>query len=51
MPHCEKTKLAVGPNDLWIGATPLTHNVPLLTPNVKELWQIEGLQVIDYAKH
>ena len=46
-----QTKLAVGPNDLWIGATALTHDVPLLTRNVKELSRIEGLQVIDYAKH
>ena len=46
-----KTKLAVGLNDLWVGATALTHDVPLLTRNVKEQSLIEGLQVIDYAKH
>ena len=46
-----KTKLAVGTNDLWIGATSLTHNVPLLTRNAKELSRIEGLQVVDYANH
>lgn len=43
------SKLAVGPNDLWVGATALAHEVPLLTRNVKELSRIDGLQVVDYA--
>jgi tRNA(fMet)-specific endonuclease VapC len=42
-------KLAVGPNDLWIGVAALQAGVPLLTRNVRELSRIEGLQVVDYA--
>ncbi len=42
-------KLAVGPNDLWIGAAAIQAGLPLLTRNARELSRIEGLQVIDYA--
>jgi len=42
-------KLAVGPNDLWIGVAALQARVPLLTRNARELSRIEGLQVVDYA--
>ncbi len=42
-------KLAVAPNDLWMGATALAHDLPLLTRNVKELSRIGALQVVDYA--
>ncbi len=42
-------KLAVGPNDLWIGAAAIQAGLPLLTRNVRELSRIDGLRVIDYA--
>lgn len=44
-----KRKLAVWPNDLWIGAAAMQAAVPLLTRNARELSRIEGLRVIDYA--
>lgn len=44
-----KRKLAVGPNDLWIGAAAIQAGLPLLTRNARELSRIDGLRVIDYA--
>ena len=44
-----KRKLAVGPNDLWIGAAAIQTGVPLLTRNARELSRIEGLRVVEYA--
>ena len=45
-----KAKQQVGSNDLWIGAAALTHRVPLVTRNAKELARIEGLEVVDYSQ-
>jgi len=44
-----KRKLAVSPNDLWIGVAAIRADVPLLTRNVRELSRIEGLRVVEYA--
>lgn len=39
----------VGPNDLWIAAAAMEHNLPLLTRNIKELERVEGLSVVNYT--
>jgi predicted nucleic acid-binding protein len=39
----------IGPNDLWIAATALAHELPILTRNSKEFMRIEDLGVIDYV--
>ncbi|HVE51437.1 MAG TPA: type II toxin-antitoxin system VapC family toxin [Casimicrobiaceae bacterium] len=44
-----KRKLAVGPNDLWIGVAAIQTGVTLLTRNARELSRIDGLNVVDYA--
>ena len=38
----------IGANDLWIGATALTHGLSLVTRNVAEFRRIPGLDVIVY---
>ena len=41
---------AVGVNDLWIAASAIECQVPLLTRNVKELSRVPGLKVFDYTR-
>jgi predicted nucleic acid-binding protein len=38
----------IGSNDLWIAATSLRHQLPLLTSNVTDFRRIEGLDVVAY---
>lgn len=38
----------VGANDMWIAATALRHQVPLVTRNVSEFQNIPNLRVIGY---
>jgi predicted nucleic acid-binding protein len=35
----------VGPNDLWLAATAVTHGLALVTANVREFHRVPGLQV------
>ncbi|MDB4474158.1 type II toxin-antitoxin system VapC family toxin [Opitutaceae bacterium] len=39
----------IGPNDIWIAATALAHEAPLLTRNVAHFTRVPGLRVINYA--
>lgn len=38
----------IGDNDVWIAATALRHNLPLLTNNVQHFQRVPGLNVIAY---
>ncbi|MFV0338723.1 MAG: type II toxin-antitoxin system VapC family toxin [Chthoniobacterales bacterium] len=38
----------IGANDLWIAATALRHEMPLVTRNVREFSRISSLQVLSY---
>lgn len=38
----------IGANDLWIAATALANDVPLVTRNDREFSRVEGLQVFGY---
>jgi len=40
--------LLIGANDLWIGATALAHDEPVVTRNTKEFGRIPGLTVLGY---
>jgi len=42
----EKQGKPVEPNDAWIAACAVRHNVPLVTHNAKHFKNIQGLQVI-----
>lgn len=41
--------LMIGSNDLWIGCTALSAELPLATRNVSEFKRIPGLRVLDYG--
>lgn len=38
----------IGANDMWISATALTHDMPLVTRNAADFRRVPGLDVIDY---
>jgi tRNA(fMet)-specific endonuclease VapC len=38
----------IGTNDLWIAATSVRHEVPLVTANVAEFRRVEGIQILPY---
>jgi len=40
----------VGPNDLWIAATSLAHELPLVTRNAVEFRKVPDLTVWDYTE-
>lgn len=42
------TGTLIGTNDLWIAATSVRHEVPLVTANVAELRRVEGIQILPY---
>lgn len=41
--------LLIGGNDLWIAATALAHDLPLVTRNEKHFRRVPDLEVISYA--
>ena len=41
--------LLIGTNDLWIGATALANDEPVVTRNTNEFSRIPGLVVLDYV--
>ena len=43
--------LLIGANDLWIGATALAFDQPLVTRNVARFRRIPGLSVVEYGVH
>jgi predicted nucleic acid-binding protein len=40
--------LLIGTNDLWIAATALAHDLPVVTRNVREFKRVPGLAVLGY---
>lgn len=42
---------AIDANDLWIAATALAVDRPVVTRNARDFARVPGLQVIDYTKH
>lgn len=40
--------LLIGTNDLWIAATALVHEMPLVTRNETEFGRVPGLEVVGY---
>lgn len=45
----EKTGRPIGPNDLWIAAHALAHDLKLVTNNTGEFSRVEGLDLEDWT--
>ena len=45
----EKTGRLIGPNDMWIAAHALAHNLKLVTNNTGEFNRVSGLTVEDWT--
>jgi len=41
--------LLIGTNDLWIAATALAYDLPIVTKNRRHFLRVPGLEVADYA--
>lgn len=48
--NLEKTGKIIGPNDLIIAATALSHGATLVTHNTKEFERVQDLLIEDWAK-
>ncbi len=38
----------IGDNDLWIAATALTHQLPVVTRNIDHFRRVKHLQIVSY---
>lgn len=45
--HLSAQGQLIGTNDLWIAATAITHDLPILTANVQEFRRVPNLDVIE----
>lgn len=41
--------ILIGANDLWIAATAIVHNLPLVTRNPSHFRRVPGLEVVTYG--
>jgi len=46
--HLRDVGLLIGANDLWIGATALAFDLPLVTANLEHYRRVPDLRVIEY---
>jgi alpha-L-fucosidase 2 len=47
--YLEANGLLIGGNDLWIAATALAHELPVVTRNAAHFGRVPGLEVLSYA--
>lgn len=45
--HLSAQGRLIGTNDMWIAATALTHDLPILTANVQEFGRVPNLALIE----
>ena len=46
--HLRENGLLIGTNDLWIAATAIRHDLPLVTRNEKHFRRVAGVEVVGY---
>jgi len=46
--YLKQNRLLIGSNDLWIAATALAYDVPVVTRNVEHYRRVPGLKVLGY---
>ncbi len=47
--HLQANGMLIGANDLWIAATALAHDIPLVTRNLKHFRRVPGLEIVSYG--
>lgn len=47
--YLRDNRMLIGSNDLWIAATALEHEMPLVTRNAEEFRRVPGLDVMGYG--
>ena len=47
--YLEANGLLIGSNDLWIAATALAHEMPVVTRNPAHFSRVPGLEVVSYG--
>jgi predicted nucleic acid-binding protein len=46
--HLREEGVGIGDHDVWIAATALEHDLPLVTRNLRHFQRVEGLQILSY---
>jgi tRNA(fMet)-specific endonuclease VapC len=46
--HLAQQGMLIGPNDMFIAATALAHQVTLVTHNMREFSRVPGLSIVDW---
>ena len=47
--YLQDNGLLIGSNDLWIAATGLAHDMPVVTRSQRQFGRVPGLEVVSYA--
>ena len=47
--HLKDNGVLIGGNDIWIAASALANQMPLVTRNVSHFRRVPGIEVLDYA--